>query len=84
MYKVVIEKKVQKELSKITQPYFQNIIEALKSLALNPRPAGYKKLKGRPGYRIRIANYRIIYILQENELLVLVLTIAHRKDIYEK
>jgi len=83
MYQVVIEKQAQKQLAKISLPYYQNIVEALQNLAANPLPHGYKKLKGRPGLRIRIGVYRIIYNINENILTVFVLSIGHRKDIYE-
>lgn len=83
MYQVVIEKQAQKQLVKISAPYYQAIVDALKTLATNPRPHGYKKLKGRPGYRIRVADYRIIYTISDNILIVFVLDIGHRKDIYE-
>ncbi len=82
MYQVVIEKLAQKQLAKISPPYYQNIVEALQNLAINPRPHGYKKLKGRPGFRIRVADYRIIYNTKDNILTVFVLTIGHRKDMY--
>jgi mRNA interferase RelE/StbE len=49
----------------------------------NPRPAGYKKLKDRDGYRIRTGNYRIIYDIFDNELIVDIITLGHRKDTYE-
>ena len=61
MYKLRIEKSVQKALEKIDEPYYSKIKTAILSLADNPRPQGYKKLKGRDGFRIRVANYRIIY-----------------------
>ncbi|MEI6184226.1 MAG: type II toxin-antitoxin system RelE/ParE family toxin [Bacteroidota bacterium] len=83
MFNVVIEKKAQKELSKISSPYYENIIEALRNLTYNPRPQGYKKLKGRTSYRIRVANYRIIYEIKDEVLVVLVITIAHRKNVYD-
>lgn len=83
MYQVVIERQVQKQLSKISAPYYQAIIEALKALASNPRPNGYIKLKSRPGYRIRVADYRIIYNINDKILTVFILGIGHRKDIYE-
>ncbi|MBW7845755.1 MAG: type II toxin-antitoxin system RelE/ParE family toxin [Bacteroidia bacterium] len=56
---------------------------AIYALADNPRPNGYKKLKGRNGYRIRVADYRIIYEVFYNFLLVDVIDLGHRKDIYE-
>ncbi len=69
MHQVVIEKQAKKQLAKISPPYYQNIIEALQNLAADPRPYGYKKLKGRPAFRIRIGDYRIL--------------VGHRKDVYE-
>jgi mRNA interferase RelE/StbE len=52
-------------------------------LGENPRPVGYKKLKGRNGYRIRTGNYRIIYDIFDTELVVDVITLGHRKSIYD-
>ena len=53
-------KKALKELDKINEPYYSAIKLAIQNLTINPRPQGYKKLKGRNGLRIRVANYRII------------------------
>lgn len=83
MYKLRIEKSVQKALEKIDEPYYSKIKTAILSLADNPRPQGYKKLKGRDGFRIRVANYRIIYDIFDNILSVDVIDLGHRKDIYE-
>jgi mRNA interferase RelE/StbE len=83
MHQVVIEKQAQKQLAKISPPDYNKIVAALKELASNPRPYGYKKLKGRPGYRVRTGDYRIIYNIEDNILTVYVLTIGHRKDVYE-
>jgi len=83
MYQVVIEKQAQKQLAKISPPDYAKIVAALKDLAADPRPYGYKKLKGRPGYRIRIGDYRIIYQVKDNILTVFILIIGHRRDVYE-
>lgn len=83
MYKVRIEKTVLKTLEKINEPYYSKIKAAILKLATNPRPVGYKKLKGRDGYRIRVADYRIIYDIFDNILLIEVIDVGHRKDIYE-
>ena len=72
-----------KALEKINEPYYSNLKTAIFSLAENPRPNGYRKLKGRPGYRLRVADYRIIYDIIDNDLIVNVINIGHRKDIYE-
>jgi mRNA interferase RelE/StbE len=83
MYQVVIERQAQKQLAKISPPYYQSIVAALQNLATNPRPQGYKKLKGRPGFRIRVADYRIIYQINDQVLTIFIIVIGHRKDIYE-
>ena len=83
MYQLRIEKAVLKTLAKINEPYYSKIKLAILSLSENPRPAGYKKLKGRDGYRIRVNNYRIIYEVFDNILQVDVIDMGHRKEIYE-
>lgn len=82
MYKVRIERKAQKKLSKIPEPYYSNLKAAILDLGNDPRPQGCKKLKGRDGYRIRVADYRIIYEISDSILLVDVIDLGHRKDIY--
>lgn len=82
MYKVQVERKAQKKLAKIPAPYYTNIKTAILNLGNNPRPQGCKKLKGRDGYRIRVADYRVIYEIHDNVLLVQVIDLGHRKDIY--
>jgi len=82
-YNVTLKKRAIKALENINEPYYSNIKEAIYSLADNPRPAGYKKLKGRDAFRIRVANYRIIYEIQDAILLVDVIDLGHRKDIYK-
>jgi len=82
-YQVTLRKRVIKALEKINEPYYSHIKEAIYNLADQPRPAGYKKLKGRDGYRIRVADYRIIYVISDAVLIVDVIDLGHRKDIYE-
>lgn len=82
MYQIVIDRKAQKQLGKIPPPHFNRIIKAIYELAHNPRPIGYIKLTGRPGYRIRIGDYRVIYKIEDKILSVFVVDIGDRKDIY--
>ncbi len=82
-YKVTLKKRAIKVLQNINEPYYNNIKSAIYSLANNPRPQGYIKLKGRNGYRIRVADYRIIYEIFDDILLVDVINLGHRKDIYD-
>lgn len=83
MYSVRIGSQAQKKLSKITEPYYSKIKTSIVSLAKNPRPNGFIKLKGREGYRIRVGTYRIIYEIQDDVLLIDVIDLGHRKDIYD-
>ena len=82
VYKVQIERKAQKKLRKIPSPYYEPIKTAILNLAREPRPDGCKKLKGREAFRIRIADYRVIYEIHDAILLVQVIDLGHRKDIY--
>lgn len=57
-YKVTLKKRAIKALLNINEPYYSNIKQNLYSLADNPRPQGYKKLKGRDSFLIRVGDYR--------------------------
>ena len=83
MYRVRIERKARKKLARIPDPHYSNIKKAILNLGDNPRPPSCKKLKGRDAFRIRIGNYRVIYEISDKELIVDVVTLGHRKDVYE-
>jgi mRNA interferase RelE/StbE len=82
-YTIVLSKKVQKQLDKFTDDIAKPILESIEDLKDDPRPAGVKKLKGRDGYRVRVGSYRVIYEIVEYELIVDVIAVGHRKDIYD-
>lgn len=82
-YIAVLSKKAQKQLDKLPDQIAEPILETISSLEDNPRPIGHKKLKGRDGLRVRVGDYRIIYEIFENELVVDIITLGHRKDIYK-
>ncbi len=69
-FQVALKKRALKAVQDINEPYYSNIKKAIYNLADNPRPNGYKKLKGRDGYRIRAADSRIIYDIFDGILLV--------------
>jgi mRNA interferase RelE/StbE len=70
---------------KHTDPQDRNRIRgAIALLGEDPRPPGAKALLGRPGLRVRVGNYRIIYTIQDDVLLVVVVTLGHRRDVYER
>jgi mRNA interferase RelE/StbE len=82
-YDVFFEKKYIKDLKHIHPSYRVAIRKAAIELGLNPRPVGYVKLKGSDNlFRIRVGPYRIIYTILDDKLIVLVLEIGDRKEIY--
>lgn len=83
-HKIEILRSAQKQLSKIERKDQSRIIKAIRELAEEPRPQGGKKLSGRPAWRIRIGSYRVIYEIQDERFLVLVIDIGHRREIYRK
>jgi mRNA interferase RelE/StbE len=82
-YTVSLTKRAEKQLDKLSENVATPILRAIGALADNPRPHGYKKLKGRDGYRIRIGNYRVIYAIIDRILVVEVINIGDRKNIYD-
>ena len=83
-YKIFFKKSVEKDLRNIPKDYLIKILEKIKNLKDNPRPEGTEKLTGQDRYRIRQGVYRIVYSIQDNELTVWVIKVAHRKEIYKK
>lgn len=81
-YYIEILRSAQKQLRKIVKQDQGRIISAIEALASNPRPVGTKKLTGRPAWRIRIGDYRVIYEIQDNKLIILVVYIGHRREVY--
>ncbi len=82
MYTIVIKKSAQKELFNIPRPYNKKIVEAIDNLANDPRPVGTKKLKDQESYRIRVADYRVIYSIEDVIKIIEIQRIRHRKDAY--
>ena len=82
-YKVEFAKSVRKDFKKIPPLDAGSILNAIFGLAENPRPPSSKKLKGEKLYRTRIGNYRVIYEIQDERLLVIVIKLGHRKDVYK-
>lgn len=81
-YSIEILRVAQKRLARIDRASQQRIIDGIRSLTEDPCPSGCKKLSGRPAWRIRIGPYRVIYEIHGDRLVVLVVTIGDRKDVY--
>lgn len=82
-YTIFIERYAQKQILKLDKKIIPLIKKAIAELADNPRPPKCKKLKGEDAYRIRVSNYRIIYEINDDKIIVIVVSVGHRKDIYK-
>jgi len=81
-YRITIKRSAAKEIVKIALTDRKRIIEKIRSLASEPRPPGSKKLSGRGKYRIRQGDYRILYLIEDGELVIVVVKVGHRRDVY--
>jgi mRNA interferase RelE/StbE len=81
-YTLRILRGAQKQLEELPEKDYRIVKAKILSLTDNPRPHGCEKLKNRVGYRIRQRNYRIIYDIYDKILVVEVLRIGDRKDVY--
>jgi mRNA interferase RelE/StbE len=84
-YQVSIKPAAQRQFKKLPLDVQENLIAIIENLAEEPRPAGCKKLKGRKNqYRVRSGDYRIIYSVEDASLVVEVIKLGHRRDVYEE
>lgn len=82
-YRIEVKKSAAKELKKISKPDQKRISREIDNLANNlPNPDTTKMKGNNPFHKIRVGDYRIIYEIQNNVLLILIIKIGHRKDIY--
>ncbi len=72
-----------RELRKIDRSTQPRIRGAIALLAQDPRPPASRQLRGRVGYRLRVGEYRIIYTIDDGVLLIVVVTIGHRREVYQ-
>jgi len=83
-YRIELRPAALKALRKIDPHDRGRVQGAIALLGQDPRPPGAKALQGRPGLRVRVGNYRIIYTVQGDVLLIVVVTLGHRKDVYRR
>lgn len=85
LYKIEWKRSAVKELKKLDKTVIKRIINSVEALSENPTPKGCRKLKGAEfTYRLRLGKYRIIYSLQSSKLVIEIIKIGHRKEIYRK
>ena len=83
-YNVLIAKSAAKELERVPTKDRQRIVAKISSLADDPRPVGAEKLSGEDKYRIRQGDYRILYEIVDSELIVTVVRIGNRREVYRR
>jgi len=82
-FAVAYDPKALKELTKLDKPVARRVIKAIDALGDDPRPSGARPLVGYPNlWRIRVGEYRVVYSIQNAELVVLALRVAHRSSVY--
>lgn len=82
-FKILIKPAAVKEIKAITSKKArQRLVEHIRQLAENPHPPGCEKLSGQEKYRLRQGSFRILYTIEDRELVVTVVKVGHRKDVY--
>ena len=82
-YRIIVKKSVSRDLRGIPKKDVRQILAAIASLADDPRPPGVKKLSGQERYRLRQGNYRILYAIEDDKLIVCVVRVGDRRDVYK-
>ncbi len=81
-YRILIKPSAAKELESVPSRDRRRIVKKIQSLSLEPRPSGCEKLSGGEKCRIRQGNYRILYTIQDDVLIVTVIRVGHRREVY--
>ena len=80
-YKIIVKKSVAKDMKSIPKKDVQRILSAIEKLADDPRPPQAKKLSGQERYRIRQGSYRILYTIEDDQLVICVVKVGNRRDV---
>lgn len=82
-YRIVLSERAERELTAIDRTQQTRIVRSLARLATNPRcDPQVRRLSGQEEYRFRVGGYRILFVIEEDELIVLVVDIGHRREVY--
>lgn len=83
-YDVSITASAAKAIRKVHPAVAKRLKAAILALGTDPRPEGVKKVAGREAYRVRVGDYRVIYTIVDSELVITVIRVGHRNDIYRE
>ncbi len=83
-YAIDIKPSARRELENLSDNLIARLVPKIDALAANPRPSGCRKLRGyKDLWRIRVGDYRIVYLVDDDRKMVSVTRVAHRRDVYE-
>jgi mRNA interferase RelE/StbE len=83
-YRIEVRPAALRALRKVPPDVRPRLQGAVALLATDPRPPAARALGGRPGYRVRVGDYRIVYTVRDDTLVVVVVTLGHRREVYER
>jgi mRNA interferase RelE/StbE len=83
-YRIELRPAAVRALRKLDPPVRRRIQGAISLLAENPRPPAARALQGRPGLRVRVGDHRILYTVQDDVLVVVVIALGHRREVYDR
>jgi mRNA interferase RelE/StbE len=81
-YRLQIKPSAVKELEALPPKDRRRIVSRIRKLATDPRPSGSEKLSGHQLYRVRQGNYRLLYTIEDADMVLVVVKIGHRRDVY--
>jgi len=81
-YEVRIVRSAEKELDRLSETVYARLSRKIIALEDNPRPRGVRKLSGREEYRLRVGDYRILYVIDDKNRVVTVFAVGHRREVY--
>ncbi len=81
-YRIEIKRSVTKEIDRLPKNDLKRVLAKIETLAENPRPFDCQKLSAQEKYRVRVGDYRIIYSIEDDILIVFIVKVAHRREAY--
>jgi len=81
-YRIFIKRSAEKELDRLPASIRERIVGRVVNLEDHPRPPGSKKLQGEESYRLRIGNYRVLYTIDNEQHLITIYAVGHRREVY--
>lgn len=82
MYRLTYDRRIEKDLRPIPQPYRRLILHRIERLALQPRHSQVEKLSGIEGYRLRVGTYRVLFTINDSEKDITIYRVLHRREAY--